>query len=139
MTPEGETRLRDHEGLRLKVYTDTVGKLTVGWGRNIEDVGISYDEAKLMLETDINRATAQARSAFPWFDPLDPVRQDVVVNLIFNMGLGGFKTFHNMIAAIERQDWHSAAFELFNSKWATQVGKTRRDDLCNAMEKGIWS
>lgn len=138
MTPEGITKLKDHEGLRLKPYTDTVGKLTIGWGRNLTDVGISHDEASSMFEYDIAKHTAEARRAFSWFDELDPVRQDVVVNLVFNMGIGSVRGFRLMIAAIERQDWQGAAYELFNSRWCHQVGKTRCEDLTRALEIGQW-
>lgn len=140
MTPEGLTHLQDHEGLRLKPYTDTVGKLSIGWGRNLADVGISYDEAKAMLETDIARATAQARNHFFWFDGLNPTRQDVVVMMIFALGLGGFKGFKNMIAAIECQDWQTAAFELQNSKAAREDWQpSRGKELALALEKGEWN
>jgi lysozyme len=138
MTPEGLTKLKDHEGLRLKMYTDSVGIPTIGYGRNLLDVGISYHEAQEMLRTDIARATAQARYSFDWFDRLDPVRQDVVVNLIFNLGIQGLMGFKLMLAAIERQDWPAAAYELFNSKWRMQVGPYRCSDLMRALETGEW-
>jgi lysozyme len=137
MTPEGIVKLKNHEGLRLKPYTDTVGKLSIGYGRNLDDVGISYDEATVMLDTDLNRNTALARR-LDWFDSLDPVRQDIVVMLIFSMGIGGFSTFHNMIQAIKDRNWSVAAYELSNSKWATQVQKERKYALTNALEKGEW-
>lgn len=139
MTPEGLTRLKDHEGLRLKPYTDTVGKLSIGYGRNLTDTGISFDEATSMLNTDVARATAQARNTFDWFDDLTPARQDVIVMLIFNMGLAGFRTFRNLIGALDNSDWTQAAWELSNSKWAQQVGDNRRRTLCDALEKGVWS
>lgn len=138
MTPEGITRLKDHEGLRLFVYTDTEGKATIGYGRNLVDRGVSHDEASQMLEADIAYFTAQCRQVFPWFDGLDPVRQDVVVNLAFNMGVMGLARFHLMIEAIENQDWGKAAYELYNSRWRTQVQKERVDDLMRALELGHW-
>ena len=139
MTKEGLAKLKDHEGLRLKPYSDTAGKLTIGWGRNLTDTGISYEEAEFLRDNDIARHTAEARSNFDWFDGLSPVRQDVVVELIFNMGIGGFSTFHNMIEAIVQGNWHQAAWELSNSMWAGQVQKERKNDLANAIENGTWN
>lgn len=139
MTEEGIAKLKDHEGLRLKPYMDTVGKISIGWGRNLDDVGISQDEAERLLTNDIERAQQQAYNNFPWFYDLDPVRRDVVLMLIFNMGVAAFSGFHNMIQALTIHNWHQAAYELSNSKWATQVGTTRKNDLTNALEKGEWS
>lgn len=138
MTPEGIAKLKEHEGRRLKPYHDTVGKLTIGYGRNLDDVGISVEEAEFLFESDLERATALCRYHFPWFDKLDPVRQDVIVNLTFNMGIGGIKGFKRMIAAIESENWSQAAWELSNSRWKEQVGKERHDSLTNALEKGNW-
>lgn len=139
MTPAGIAKLKEHEGLRLKPYTDTVGKLTIGYGRNLTDVGISRDEAAAMFECDVERATFDALISFPWFKGLDETRQDVVVNLIFNMGIGGVRQFKLMISALERKDWQGAAFELFNSRWCHQVGKDRCADLTHALEYGRWA
>jgi lysozyme len=138
MTLDGLVKLKEHEGLRLKPYTDTVGKLTVGWGRNLTDVGISEREAGLMLTNDIERATAQCRQSFDWFDSLDVTRQDAIVNLAFNLGIDGLKGFHDMLAAVEKQDWKLAANELLDSQWAKQVQKSRVDDLAGAIEFGVW-
>lgn len=138
MTERGIAKLKEHEGLRLKPYHCTSGKLTIGYGRNLDDRGISKDEARAMLENDITDFHDDCWTAFPWFRKLDPVRQDVIVQLTFNMGLGGVKGFKLMIAAIEQQNWTQAAWELSNSEWKAKVGKQRHDDLTNALEKGQW-
>ena len=56
-------RLKDmlirHEGLKLKPYLCTAGKLTIGVGRNIQDRGITYQEAMMLLENDIRLIKAQ--------------------------------------------------------------------------------
>jgi len=138
MTPEGITKLKGHEGLRLKPYKDTVGKTTIGYGRNLDDVGISHDEASMMFGNDVARAEEDCRNRFAWFAGLDPVRQDVIVNLVFNMGIGGVLGFKRMIAAIVAENWTQAAWELSNSAWRQQVGQERHDSLTEALEKGSW-
>lgn len=137
MTDEAISLLKDFEGLVLKPYKDTVGKTSIGWGRNLDDVGISHEEATAMLTHDIERATAQARR-FEWFDGLDAVRQDVVVMMVFNIGIGNFEKFKNLIRAIESKEWNTAAYELFNSLWAKQVQPSRVKAICDAMEHGQW-
>ena len=124
-----------HEGLRLKPYRDTVGKLTIGVGRNLDDVGITREEALYLLGNDIFRVKAGLYDAFLWSINLDAVRKDVVINMVFNLGLGRFKRFKRMIAAIERQDWDGAAKEMLDSKWAKQVGR-RAIELAQMMKSG---
>ncbi len=138
MTPEGTNMLKKHEGLQLLPYTDTTGHLSIGYGRNLTDRGISSDEADRMLDHDIGSAWLDAVREFPWFAPLDHVRQDVVINLIFNMGLGTLRQFRLMLRALEHHEWQAAAYELFNSRWCHQVGKERCQDLTHALEYGRW-
>lgn len=110
------------EGLRLKPYTDTVGKLTIGVGRNLTDVGISKDEALQLLTNDITAVRKTIASALPWVASLDGARQDVVANMVFNMGITRFNGFHKFIDAMQAYNWESAASEMLTSLWAHQVG-----------------
>jgi lysozyme len=117
-----ESDLIRHEGVRLFPYKDSVGKLTIGIGRNLDDVGISAQEAQMMLENDVHKVRQAARQ-FHWYHWLDQDRKDVIANMIFNLGIAGFKDFEKMIAALERQDYALAAAEMLNSTWKTQVGQ----------------
>lgn len=114
-----------HEGMRLKPYTDTVGKLTIGVGRNLTDVGISSDEALVLLDTDIDRAVATC-AEFPWFARLDAIRQRVLIDMAFNLGSSKLRTFRATLAAIEQGDYVKASDQMLKSKWATQVGQRAR-------------
>lgn len=127
-------RLILHEGMQVKPYTDTKGKLTIGVGRNLEDVGISQDEALHLLDNDIARARADA-DTFQFFGNLDPVRQDVLVELVFNMGLEKIHEFKKMLAAMAKGDFHIASAEMLNSEWASQVGM-RAVNLAKIMLSG---
>lgn len=124
-----------HEGLKLKPYKDSVGKLTIGVGRNLEDVGITEQEALYLLDNDISKVVSYCRTAFPWFNGLCDTRQNVVASLIFNIGAKGFSEFKKLIAAIERQDFDAAANEMKLSRWASQVGK-RAVELADMMRSG---
>ena len=127
------TQLRIDEGERLSIYLDIVGKVSVGNGRNLTDCGISDDERALMLSNDINKAVKLANQ-FPWFPSLDDVRQEVIVNMCFNMG-NRILTFTMMLQAMEQRDYSNAAIQMRNSKWFAQV-KARGERLANAMETG---
>jgi len=124
------------EGLKLKPYKDTEGVLTIGIGKNLEDVGISEDEAIYMLRNDIKRAVKEAREVFgAAFDELDAVRQNVIVNMMFNLGKPRFLTFRKFIKAVKEKDFKKASVEMLDSKWAKQV-KDRAERLAYMMRTG---
>jgi lysozyme len=128
-------QLEVDEGRRRRLYKDTVGKLTIGVGRNIEDRGLRDDEIDLMLSNDIDEAIGIARALVVNFDQLDDVRQEVVTNMALNLGmtrLGGFKQF---IGALLRFDFQRATTEMMDSKWYEQVGE-RGKRLARAMREG---
>lgn len=130
-----EGLVKSEEGLRLKAYKDSEGIWTIGYGRNLEDVGISPSEAETLLENDCARARSDAERF--WFFPnLDPVRQLVLLSMIFNMGLPRVQGFHRMIEALGKGDFKTAAEEMRNSLWAAQV-KSRAEILAQWMETGI--
>ena len=125
-------QLMIHEGLKLKPYKCTAGKLTIGVGRNLEDVGITEAEAMFLLESDIDRVDKQCQSNFEWYEKLSPDRQGAVVNLVFNMGISKFKQFKKTIAYIEEGRFDLAGAELLDSNYARQVGQ-RSIDVANQL------
>ena len=120
-----------HEALRLKPYEDSEGILTIGVGRNLEDVGLSETEVMFMLDNDIQAVLRECRQ-FSWFEGLSQERKDVVANMVFNLGLTRFKGFKKTIACIESGDFAAAAVEMLDSKWARQV-KGRAVELSRRM------
>lgn len=118
-----KSQLKRHEGLRLKIYSDTEGVPTVGYGRNLRDVGISRLEAEVLLDNDINRTLVGLSKALPWLDKLDAVRREAIVNMAFNLGVAGLLGFKTMLAALEVSDWEGAARSVQASKYAKQVGR----------------
>ena len=126
-----------HEGLRLKPYHCTAGKLTIGYGRNLDDVGITKAEAETMLTNDIERVYRDLSVHYDWFKELHEVREAVVVNMCFNLGLNRFNGFKQTIKYIDEGAYEKAAAEMLNSKWANQVGK-RAVELAHMMATGEW-
>ena len=128
--------VRDEE-LRLKPYTDSVGKLTIGVGRNLTDKGISFQEAQGLLANDIADATADLQAKLPWTATLDDVRKGAMLNMTFNMGIGGLLEFHDFLARMQRGDFPGAAGAMLDSLWARQVG-TRATRLSIQIQSGVW-
>ncbi len=139
MTPESRGQLRRDvmaaEGLRLKPYRCTAGKLSVGYGRNLEDVGISKLEAEVLLDHDLASAEMECRKAFPWFATLTDTRQRVLVDMCFNMGLPKLLEFKRMLSALAEHDYDGAAVQMLASRWAAQVGN-RAVRLARVMRDG---
>lgn len=123
------------EGRRSKIYLDTEGKWTGGVGRNLTDRGLREDEIDLMLKNDLDEAIGIAKKVFKSYEALDDVRQEVVVNMAFNLGETRLRGFKRFIAAVNRCDFLSAADEMVDSKWYRQVGD-RGKRLMNAMKEG---
>jgi lysozyme len=122
------------EGRRARVYTDTVGKLTVGVGRNISDRAFSEDEIDLMLNNDIKLVEAQLDRSLPWWRQMNDARQNVLANMCF-MGIGTLLGFVNTLKAMKEGRYDAAAAGMLNSKWAKQVGQ-RANRLADIMKKG---
>lgn len=113
-------QLREHEGVRLKPYVDTVGKTTIGVGRNLTDNGISQATCDQMLDEDIATAVSGAEG-FAWYAGLNEVRQRVIVDMVFNLGYRGVLAFEGMRAALAAGDYEEAAKQMLSSRWAQQV------------------
>ena len=128
-------QLRLHEGERLKPYRCTAGKLTIGIGRNLEDRGITAAESAYLLGNDIAAVQQQVLNALPWAAQLDEVRQRVLLDMAFNMGIGGLLSFKNTLATIKAGDYQKAAVMMLDSKWAGQVGQ-RAERLSRMMATG---
>lgn len=127
--------IKQHEGLRLKPYKCTADKLTIGYGRNLEDRGITQKEAEVLLINDIYLCY-QELECFSWFSDLDNVRQMALVDLCFNMGLPTLLKFRKALAAMAEGLYEKAAEEFLDSKWARQVGANRSGKLADMIRTG---
>lgn len=128
-------QLKRHEGLRLKPYLCTANKITIGYGRNLEQKGITKLEAEELLQNDIIYMFSVLPNKIEFFNSLSKPRADVLVNMAFNLGINGLLRFKKMLAAVEMGDYLTASKEMLNSRWAEQVGD-RALELSMQMEKG---
>lgn len=157
-----EEQLILHEGLRLEIYKCPAGKWTIGVGRNLEAKGltakeqecifgvsglnknevidalfgrkITKEDALFLLQNDIAEVTEQLEK-FEWFNRLDEVRQKVIVDMRFNLGMAGLLQFKRMIAALIDRDWIKASEQMVDSRWYHQVGN-RSKRLVEMMRTG---
>ena len=125
-------QLPQDEGRRPFPYRDTVGKITIGVGRNLSDDGLATDEIELLLANDILAAQRTAIDLIPNFESLSDVRKAVVMNMAFNLGEARFAGFHKTLQAIIDGRWDEAADNMLASVWANQVG-VRARRLANMM------
>lgn len=113
--------LKAEEGFRSKPYKDIVGKTTVGYGRNLDDVGVTQQEAEVMLDNDIQKSIHDLQMHLSWFDALSENRQRALVEMCFQMGITGLLGFRKMLKAMEQRDFVTARHEALGSRWALQV------------------
>lgn len=130
-----KTILIHDEGLKLRPYRDSIGKLTIGIGRNLDDVGITATEADFMLGNDIQKVQIDLNRALSWWIILSERRQLVLASMCFNMGISTLLGFKNTLADMKEGRYKEAAEGMRQSKWATQVGD-RAERLAVMMEEG---
>ena len=119
-------QLELHEGVRKRIYTDTVGKVSGGIGRNLTDKGFHPDEIELMYRNDVAEAAQELDRVLPWWRGLDEVRRRVLLDMMFNMGAPTLLGFKNTLAMIKDGRYREAAQGLMSSVWAQQTGARAR-------------
>lgn len=130
--------LRLHEGVRRLPYRDTVGKLTIGVGRNLDDRGLADDEIDYLFTNDLTGAWVELIMRLAWVRDLDVVRQAVLLDMAFNLGVPRLMTFRRALAAAHSGNYAQAAEEMLDSTWAGQVGR-RAVRLAEMMRSGRWA
>lgn len=127
-------RTKRYEGKRTNtngrhiLYKCPANRWTLGYGRNVEDRGISEVEAEGFLTRDVLEAQQDAASLFPSWLTLNDARRNVLTDMSYNMGRSKLVKFHDLIAAVECQDWIMAKAAIIDSAYYTQVGQRARDN-----------
>lgn len=129
-------QLKRHEGLKLKPYKCSEGYLTIGYGRNLEARGITAQEANEMLLNDVSEVEEALHRMGFLSDPSD-VRRAVLINMAFQLGIGGLLKFEKMLSAYLDGYYELAAKEMLDSKWAGQT-PNRAKELADQMRTGEW-
>ena len=130
-----------HEGRVSYAYQDSLGYWTIGVGHLIDKrKGGSLPESIIdsLLDCDIAAAKDELLAALPGVAELDEVRQAVLIDMAFNLGVPGLLGFHNLLLAIHKKDYSAASVDMLNSRWASQVG-SRATELSHMMKTGEWA
>lgn len=128
-------QLKLHEGKKNKPYKDTIGKLTIGIGRNLDDRGITEEEIVFLFGTDVALVEKDLDKNLKWWREMSEVRQRVLADMCFNLGITKLLTFKNTLEAMRTKRYEDAASGMLNSLWAKQV-KGRAVRLANMMRTG---
>lgn len=126
-------RIVKHEGLRLKPYHDSLGFVTIGIGRNLDNKGISKDEAYDLLDNDISDCIGNLSRNIPWWKALDDLRQEVLIEMCFQLGIGGLLKFREFLYQLESGNSIEAAKEMRDSVWYKQTPQ-RAEELAKMIE-----
>ena len=121
--------VKEHEGFRSKVYLDTLGKRTVGYGHLCvedhweDDKEYEWGYLEEILHKDLREAIAGADELIEQHNckDLEGQAKEVVVEMIFQLGKTGVSKFKKMWEALSEYNYIGASFEMLDSKWANQT------------------
>jgi lysozyme len=133
-------QLRRDEGEVLHVYQDTEGFWTIGVGVLVDERkggGITKEESAYLFRNRFNKVIDALQSAFPWFGTLSEARRGVLINMTYQMGLGGVKGFPKFLQYLQQGNYEKAAAEMLDSKWAKQTPE-RAKRLSEQMKTDRW-
>lgn len=128
------------EGEILHAYEDHLGYLTIGVGILIDKRkggGITQEESRYLLRNRIRKRIAELESRFEWWNALDPVRQQALVCMAFQLGTNGVANFRKMCNALSVRDYETAAREALDSNWAKQT-PARAQRMAQILRSGVW-
>jgi lysozyme len=140
-----EDLIAKHEGRVNAQYLDSLGIPTIGIGHNCQahplppgwTSPLSDAQVDQLFSQDLAITCAQMFRSLPWASSLDPVRQSVLVDMAFNMGLGALLGFKHTLSLVESGDYAAAAAAMLESTWAVQVGQRAQENSA-MMRSGQW-
>lgn len=127
--------IKKNEGFESRLYKDIKGKLTIGYGFNLEEIQIPENIAYMWLKMLVDDLYLNLSTLLDFFDFLDEVRKAVLVDMAYNIGVEGLLKFKKMLKALENKNYEKTAEEMKNSKWYEEV-PNRADKLIKMMITG---
>lgn len=143
-----EVRIMKAEGFRAAPYLDTKGVATIGYGSTswmgrpvtMHLIHVAPEVARIQLRADLFQAVIDARALFTTFDEMNSARQEVLVEMAYNLGKTRLAGFHDLISCADSLDYEGMAAEMKDSKWYREdVGKSRSEPMIEAMALGYWT
>lgn len=133
-------RIKKHEGFKSYAYQDSLGYWSIGYGKCIDKrvhCGLTIKEAEYLLNNELERSRFEL-GHYDWYNDLDQVRKDVLVELHYNIGLVKLLKFENMIDSLKQKKYGDAAAHMLDSKWRRQVGEDRSTDMAKRLASGSY-
>ena len=130
-----EREVASDEGFVPIPYRCTSGKLSIGYGTNIQD-GITREEALLLMRHRLGKVVSALESRLPFWAKLTGERRRVLANMGYQLGIAGLMGFKRMLAELERGDYETAAREMLDSKWAKRDTPARAGRMAERMRRG---
>ena len=122
------------EGFRDRVYDDSLGIPTIGYGFAIKDLVLEEDICDTILERKLNDLIHRVVNKFPFVKDLPEEAQEVVYEMCYQLGLGGFSKFKKTIALLRLGNYEECASEMLDSKWYRQT-PNRAQRLSNIIKE----
>ena len=119
--------IKQHEGYRSKVYDDSLGIPTIGYGFAIKDLELDQDICDLILERKVKDLKDRIKKKFSWYKYMPPTIKDIVVEMCYQLGLYGFSCFKKTISYLQNKEWEKASVEMLDSRWAVQTPRRARE------------
>tara|TARA_R110002020_G_scaffold72318_2_gene186171 strand:- start:558 stop:962 length:405 start_codon:yes stop_codon:yes gene_type:complete len=110
-----------HEGYVSKVYKDSVGIDTIGYGFAIKDLNLAEDICHIILQRKIESLEERINKRFDWYKNMPQPIKDVVAEMCYQMGVTGVSKFKKTIGFLKNKQWRKASVEMLDSRWANQT------------------
>ena len=113
--------IKESEGFVEHVYNDSLGIPTIGYGFAIKDLILDEDIAEEILLRKVKALALRVQNKFDWFNTAPDIIKEVVIEMCYQLGLGGFSKFKKTISYLEKENYQAASVEMLDSKWAKQT------------------
>jgi len=122
--------IKEHEGFVAIVYKDSLGIDTIGYGFAIKDLELDEDICSMILERKLENLICRVDNKFGWYKFMPQEIKDVVIEMCYQLGVGGFSKFKKTISYLQNKQWEDASIEMLDSLWAKQT-TNRAEELSN--------
>ena len=126
--------IKQHEGYVGVVYKDSLGIDTIGYGFAIKDLELDRDICDIILERKLQALKDRVNLKFDWYSDMPKEIQDVVMEMCYQLGVGGFSKFKKTISYLQNKQFHDASEEMLDSLWAKQT-PNRAKELSNRVKE----
>ena len=126
--------IKQHEGYVKRVYKDSLGIDTIGYGFAIKDLELDQDICDMILDRKLKDLERIVNSKFNWYRYMPPEIKNVVIEMCYQLGVTGFSNFRKTITFLQNKQFHDASVEMLDSRWAEQT-PVRAKELSNRVKE----